>query len=166
MQKASIVKKAEQVEALTEKLNSAATVVAFDYPGLTVEAFTELRGKLREANCEVAVYKNNISKRASIAAGYEALADSFVGPKALAMSFDDVVAPAKIIYDFAKDNKNVVMQAGIVEGKIASIEVLNELATLPSRETLLTMLAVGMLTPVRELAVGLNMISEESEAQA
>jgi len=166
MQKASIVKKAEQVEALTEKLNSAATVVAFDYPGLTVEAFTELRGKLREANCEVTVYKNNISKRASIAAGYEALADSFVGPKALAISFEDVVAPAKIIYDFAKDNKNVVMQAGIVEGKIASIEVLNELATLPSRETLLTMLAVGMLTPVRELAVGLNMISEESEAQA
>lgn len=166
MQKASIAKKAEQVQELQEKLGRAATVVAFDYPGLTVEAFTKLRTQLREANCEVAVYKNNISRRASVAAGYEALADTFVGPKALAMSFDDVVAPAKVIYDFAKDNKSVVMQAGIVEGKIASLDVLNELATLPSRETLLTMLAAGLLSPVRELAVGLNMISEESEAQA
>jgi len=161
MQKASIVKKAEQVEALKVKLQNATTVVAFDYPGLTVEQFTQLRGQLREANCEVAVYKNNISKRASIAAGYEGLADSLVGPKALAISFEDVVAPAKVIYDFAKDNKNVVMHAGIVEGKIASLDVLNELATLPSRETLLTMLAVGMLAPLRELAVGLNMISSE-----
>ncbi len=166
MQKASIAKKAEQVQELQDKLGRAATVVAFDYPGLTVEEFTNLRGQLREAGCEVAVYKNNISRRASIAAGFDALADSLVGPKAIALSYDDVVAPAKVIYDFAKDNKNVVMQAGIVEGKIASIEVLNELATLPSRETLLTMLAAGLLAPVRELAVGLNMISEESEAQA
>jgi len=162
MQKASIVKKAEQVQELQDKLGRAATVVAFDYPGLTVEQFTKLRGQLREANCEVAVYKNNISRRASIAAGFEALADSLVGPKALAISFDDVVAPAKVIYDFAKENSNVVMHAGIVEGKIAGLELLNELATLPSRETLLTMLAVGMLTPVRELAIGLNMISEEA----
>ena len=166
MQKASIVKKAEQVQELQEKLGKAATVVAFDYPGLTVDQFTKLRGELREANCEVAVYKNNISKRASIAAGFEGLADSLVGPKALAMSYDDVVAPAKIIYNFAKENKNVVMHAGIVEGRIASIEVLNELATLPNRETLLTMLAAGLLTPVRELAVGLNMISEETETEA
>lgn len=162
MQKASIIKKAEQVQELQDKLGRAATVVAFDYPGLTVEEFTKLRGQLREADCEVAVYKNNISRRASIAAGYEDLADSLVGPKALALSFTDVVAPAKVIYEFAKENKSVVMHAGIVEGKIASLEVLNELATLPSRETLLTMLAVGMLAPVRELAVGLNMISEEA----
>lgn len=166
MQKASIVKKAEQVDLLTEKLNKAATVVAFDYPGLSVEAFTQLRGQLREANCEVAVYKNNISKRASIAAGFEALAEEFVGPKAIAMSFEDVVAPAKIIYEFAKQNKNVEMKAGVVEGKIASLDVLNELATLPSRETLLTMLAAGLLSPVRDIAVGLNMMVEESEAQA
>lgn len=162
MQKASIERKAEAVRELTDKLNRATTVVAFDYPGLTVEQFTKLRGQLREANCEVTVYKNNITRRASIAAGYEALADTFVGPKALAISYDDVVAPAKIVYDFAKDNKVVKMASGIVEGKFADLDMLNELATLPSRETMLTMLAVGMLTPVRELAIGLNMISEEA----
>lgn len=162
MQKASIERKAEAVRELTDKLNRATTVVAFDYPGLTVEQFTKLRGQLREANCEVTVYKNNITRRASIAAGYEALADTFVGPKALAISYDDVVAPAKIVYDFAKDNKVVKMASGIVEGKFADLDMLNELATLPSRETMLTMLAVGMLTPIRELAIGLNMISEEA----
>ncbi|AUD62340.1 50S ribosomal protein L10 [Tenericutes bacterium MO-XQ] len=162
MQKASIERKAEAVRELTDKLGRATTVVAFDYPGLTVEQFTKLRGQLREANCEVTVYKNNITRRASIAAGYEALADTFVGPKALAISYDDVVAPAKIVYDFAKDNKVVKMASGIVEGKFADLDMLNELATLPSRETMLTMLAVGMLTPIRELAIGLNMISEEA----
>ncbi len=161
MLKAVIERKAESVRELSEKLGRATTVVVFDYPGLTVAQFTELRRQLREADCEVTVYKNNISRRASIAAGFDALADTFVGAKALAISYSDVVAPAKIVYEFAKSNKVVKIQAGIVEGRVANVEQLSALATLPSRETLLTMLAVGMLTPVRELAVGLNMISSE-----
>jgi large subunit ribosomal protein L10 len=163
MERAVIKRKIEAVEVLTEKLKSAKTVVAFDYPGLTVEQFTQLRSELRKAGAEVKVYKNNISRRASIAAGYEALADTFVGAKALAISYDDVVAPAKIIYDFAKTNKAVVIQSGVIEGSVVGVNEIQALATLPSRETLLTMLAVGLLTPVKELAVGLNMISENQE---
>lgn len=163
MQKAVIERKAEAVRELSEKLGRATTVVAFDYPGLTVAQFTELRRQLREADCDVTVYKNNISRRASIAAGYDALADTLVGAKALAISYSDVVAPAKIVYEFAKNNKVVKIQSGIVEGRVATVEQISELATLPSRETMLTMLAVGMLTPIRELAVGLNMISSEQE---
>ncbi|MBN2268234.1 MAG: 50S ribosomal protein L10 [Acholeplasmataceae bacterium] len=163
MLKAVIERKADSVRELSEKLGRATTVVAFDYPGLTVAQFTELRRQLREADCEVTVYKNNISRRASIAAGYDALADTFVGAKALAISYSDVVAPAKIVYEFAKSNKVVQIHAGIVEGKVADVETISALATLPSRETLLTMLAVGMLTPIRELAIGLNMISSEEE---
>ena len=161
MQKAVIERKADAVRELSEKLGRATTVVSFDYPGLTVASFTKLRSQLRNAGCEVTVFKNNISRRASIAAGYEALADSLVGPKALASSYDDVVAPAKIIYDFAKENKVVTIGSGIVEGRVVGVEQINELATLPSRETMLTMLAVGMLTPVRELAIGLDMISSQ-----
>lgn len=159
MQKSVIERKAEAVLELSEKLGRATTVVAFDYPGLTVAQFTQLRSQLREAGCDVTVYQNNISRRASIAAGYDALADTLYGAKALAISYSDVVAPAKIIYEFAKANKVVKIQAGIVEGKVVDVEQLNALALLPSRETLLTMLAVGMLTPIRELAIGLNMIS-------
>ncbi len=161
MQKESIKRKAELVEQLAEKLSRAKTVVAFDYPGLTVAAFTKLRTELREANCEVGIYKNNISRRASIAAGFDAFADTFVGAKAIAMSFEDVVAPAKVVYEFSKENKQVVLQSGVVEGKVASLDTINELATLPSYETMLTMLAAGLLTPIRELTVGLHMISEE-----
>ena len=161
MQKAVIERKADAVRELSEKLGRATTVVSFDYPGLTVASFTKLRSQLRNAGCEVTVFKNNISRRASIAAGYEALADSLVGPKALAISYDDVVAPAKIIYDFAKENKVVTIGSGIVEGRVVGVEQINELATLPSREKMLTMLAVGMLTPVRELAIGLDMISSQ-----
>lgn len=159
MQKTILERKAQAVRDLTEKLGRATTVVSFDYPGLTVERFTVLRTQLREAGCEVTVYKNNISRRASIAAGFGEIAEQLVGGKALAISYSDVVAPAKIIYDFAKENKVVRIGSGIVEGKVVSVEAINALATLPSRETLLTMLAVGMLTPIRELAIGLNMIS-------
>jgi large subunit ribosomal protein L10 len=162
MQKSVIERKETSVRELSEKLGRAATVVAFDYPGLKVSEFTKLRSQLREAGCEVTVYKNNISRRASIAAGYEALADSLVGPKALAISYSDVVAPAKIVYEFAKINKVVNISSGIVEGKVVGVDQINALATLPSRETLLTMLAVGMLTPVRELAIGLDMISNQA----
>lgn len=160
MERAVIKRKIEAVEVLAEKIRNAKTLVAFDYPGLSVEQFTKLRSELRQAGVELTVYKNNIARRASIAAGYEALADTFVGAKAVALSYDDVVAPAKIIYDFAKTNKAVVIQSGVIEGAVVGLNELKALATLPSRETLLTMLAVGLLTPVKELAVGLNMISE------
>lgn len=90
MQKAVIERKADAVRELSEKLGRATTVVSFDYPGLTVASFTKLRSQLRNAGCEVTVFKNNISRRASIAAGYEALADSLVGPKALAISYDEI----------------------------------------------------------------------------
>lgn len=163
MERAIIVKKAKEVDFLSEKLTEAKTAIAFDYAGLTVSQFTELRKLLRDSGCEVAVYKNNISRRASLKAGYENLADSFVGAKALIISFDDVVAPAKIIADFAKANKVVNIEAGIIEGKVVGKEGIMELANLPSRETLLTQLAAGLLMPVREIAIGLNMIVDQRE---
>ena len=146
MEKEVLAQKKADVEALTKKMQEAKTIVAFDYIGLTVEQFTDLRRKLRAAGCEVQVIKNNISRRASEAAGYADLAAYFKGPKAVAFSNNDVVAPAKIIYEFSKDNE-VVNIIG--------------LATLPSRETLLTMLAMGMLQPLKDLAVGLNMLTEK-----
>lgn len=163
MERAVIKKKAAAVEALAEKIKEAKTIVVFDYQGLTVDQFTKLRNELRNAGCDVTVFKNNISRRASIAVGYEELAESFVGAKALILGFDDVVAPAKIIADFAKEHKVVDISSGVIEGKQVDKAGVMELANLPSRETLLTQLAAGLLMPVRELAIGLNMISEQEE---
>ena len=108
-------------------------------------------------------YKNNITRRALIDAGYEKLAEKIVDRKVLAFSNDDVVAPARIIYNFAKTNKRVVLQAGIIEGKAASESDILALATLPSYETLLTQIAAGLLMPLKELAIGLNMLAEQKE---
>ena len=156
----NIEKKILAVEELTAKFKEAKTIVSFDYPGLTVENFMKLRKQLRAAGCEAKVYKNNISRRAAEKAGFNGLCDTLVGAKAIAISYDDVVAPAKIIYEFSKANKQVVIHSGVIEGSVVGVDGIMALATLPSREGLLTQLAVGLLTPIRELAVGLNMIEK------
>ena len=158
----AIKRKQEAVETLSSKLKDAVSVVAFDYPGLTVAEFTELRTQLRAAGVEAKVYKNNIVRRAAADAGFEEFSEVFTGPKAIAISTSDVVAPAKILNDFAKTHNQVVLYASIVEGAFMNVEQTITLANIPSREVLLTQLAVGLLTPVRELAIGLNMISEEA----
>lgn len=164
MEKEVLLQKKADVEALTKKMKEAKTIVAFDYIGLTVEQFTDLRRQLRAAGCEVQVIKNNISRRASEAAGYNDLAEFFKGPKAVAFSNSDVVAPAKIIYEFSKKCEVVQIKAGVVEGKVENEKGMIGLATLPSREALLTMLAMGMLQPLSQLAMGLHMLTEKEEA--
>lgn len=159
--KDSVIKKQQEVEQLAQKFSEAKTIIAFDYPGLTVDEFTKLRTLLRESGSEVKVYKNNISRRASEIAGIGELAIDLVGAKAIVMGFNDVVAPAKIVHEFAKVNKVIKIQAGVIEGKVVNADQIRDLATLPSREVLLTMLAAGMLTPVREIAIGLNMLVEK-----
>jgi len=158
----AIKRKQEAVQQLSEKLKSAVSAVAFDYPGLTVAEFTSLRTQLREAGVDAKVYKNNIARRAAQEAGFEEFSEIFNGPKAIAISSNDVVAPAKILNDFAKTHEQVVLHASIVEGSFMNVEQTKILANIPSREVLLTQLAVGLLTPIRELAIGLNMISEEA----
>jgi len=163
VERKSVQKKALQVEALKEQMLEAKTIILFDYKGLTVDKFTELRSKLREEGNAVNVYKNNISRRAVTLAGYEGLSESFVGPKALVLGYEDVVSPAKILADFSKENKLVEIDGGVIEGKVVDKSAIMDLANLPSRETLLTQLAAGLLMPVREVAIGLNMLAEEQE---
>lgn len=105
MERQIIKRKINEVEQLSEKFQNAKTIVSFDYAGLNVEAFTSLRSELRKAGSELKVYKNNIARRAAEKVGFDELVDNFVGAKAIAISYDDVVAPAKIIFDFAKSNK-------------------------------------------------------------
>lgn len=165
MRKSTLLKK-NQVASLKERLLAAKTVVIFDELGLTVAESTNLRVQLNQADCQMQFYKNNITRRALIEAGFPELADEIVDRKVLAFSEEDVVAPAKIIYGFAKGNKKIQLQAGIVEGKSATRDEILALATLPSYETLLTQLAAGLLMPIKELAIGLNMLAEQQEQQA
>ncbi len=158
----SVLLKQKKVEELAARLAKAKTVVAFDDLGLSVKEVTNLRVQLYNHGCQMTIYKNNITRRAVEALGHDSLKDAFVGKKVLVFSDDDVVAPAKILYNFAKTNKKLKLKVGIIEGKAASEQDVLELATLPSYETLLTQLAAGLYMPLRELAIGLNMIATEN----
>ncbi|MEG0256508.1 MAG: 50S ribosomal protein L10 [Vagococcus sp.] len=165
MSEASIVKKAQEVEVVTAKLKEAASVVVVDYRGLTVEQVTELRKQLREANVEMKVIKNGILRRAAEQAGLEGMGDVFVGPTAVAFSNDDVVAPAKIMNDFAKGAEALEIKGGIIEGNVSSIEEIIALAKLPNREGLLSMLLSVLQAPVRNVAYAVKAVSESKEEE-
>ena len=143
--KESILQKQNEVNALAEKMKNSAAIVVFKYQGLTVEAFQALRREMRSNGGEIAVIKNNISI-------------------AVAFSSDDVVAPAKVLFAATKgENAKVEVVKGVIDGDVYSFDQLKTLSQLPSYETLLTQLAVGMLGTVSQLAIGLNMLVEQGQ---
>lgn len=162
--KTIVANKAAEVTQVVEQIKNAKAVVSFSYQGLTVEKFMQLRRNLLKSGCTVSVIKNNISRRASTELGYNEFAESLTGPKAIVFSNADIIAPAKELFDFAKENQQVVVASGIVEGDEYPFDKLQMLATLPSRETLLTQLAAGMYGTLSQLSIGLNMLTEKEEA--
>jgi large subunit ribosomal protein L10 len=160
MKQAVLDQKISDVSELTKKFHLAKSIVILDYQGLTVAEFMALRRKLLAGQCEIAVYKNNIARRAAQACHFEGLDSLLVGPKAVAYSDTDYIAPAKILYEFSKTNKKVSLKGGVLDAKTLDEASILALALLPSREVLLTQLAAGLLAPVRDLAVGLNMIEK------
>jgi large subunit ribosomal protein L10 len=153
------------VDEITDKLKSSKTAVVVDYRGLTVAQVTELRKQLREAGVEFKVYKNTMTRRAAEAADLAGLNDALTGPNAIAFSADDVVAPAKILNDFAKQNDALEIKAGVIEGNIATVEDVKALADLPSREGLLSMLLSVLQAPIRNLALAAKAVAEQKEEQ-
>ncbi|MBP1040427.1 50S ribosomal protein L10 [Vagococcus sp. BWB3-3] len=166
MSEVAITKKAQQVEEVTVKFSEAASVVVVDYRGLTVEEVTELRKQLREANVEMKVIKNSILSRAAVKAGLEGMEDVFVGPTAIAFSNDDVIAPAKIMNEFAEKIEALEIKGGVIEGKVSSVEEIVSLAKLPNREGMLSMLLSVLQAPVRNVAYAINAVAESKEEVA
>ncbi|EKB7622580.1 50S ribosomal protein L10 [Enterococcus faecalis] len=166
MSEAAIAKKETLVQAAAEKFESAASVVIVDYRGLTVEEVTNLRKQLRDAGVEMKVIKNSILSRAAKKVGLDGLDEVFTGPTAVAFSNDDVVAPAKIIDEFAKDAKALEIKGGVIEGKVSSVEQITALAKLPNRKGLLSMLLSVLQAPVRNVAYAVKAVAEKNEEVA
>lgn len=143
-------KKAAVVE-LTEQMRSATAGVIVDYRGLTVEEDTKLRVKLREAGVFYKVVKNTLTRFAANEVGYAELDPVLNGPTALALS-DDPVAPAKVLADFAKENPNLEIKAGFLDGNVISIEEINRLASTPSRDVLIAKIMGSLNAPISNLA--------------
>ncbi len=153
------------VQEITEKMEAAASIVVVDYRGLTVAQATELRKQLREAGVDLTVYKNTMARRAAEATGNEALVEHLKGPNAIAFSNEDVIAPAKVLYGFAKENEALEIKAGMIEGNAVTLEELEALATLPSREGLLSMLLSVLQAPMRNMALATKAVADKKEEE-
>ena len=163
MSSTAIEMKSQLVSEYTEKFKESASIVVVDYRGLSVTEVTELRQSLRAEGVEFKVLKNNISRRAVTAAGFESLSEAFVGPTAVAYSKEDVVAPARIVYNFSKEHQALELKAGVIEGTVASFEQVMELAKLPNRDGLLSMLLSVLQAPIRNMACVVKAVSEQKE---
>jgi large subunit ribosomal protein L10 len=157
--------KKQVVSEVAAKLRESKSTIVVDYRGLNVAEVTELRKQLREAGVEFKVYKNTLTRRAAEEAGLADLNESLTGPNAIAFSTEDVIAPAKVINDFAKKHEALEIKAGVIEGNVATVEEVKALAELPSREGLLSMLLSVLQAPIRNLALATKAVAEQKEEQ-
>jgi len=139
-----IQKKKEIVADLHEDFKKSAIVIATDYKGLDVAAVTKLRSELTQSNIDYRVVKNTLLRRASENTDVAAITDMFKGPTAIAMSYEDPVAPAKIISEFAKDNEKIQIKGAVMDGKVIDLAGIEALSSLPSREVLLSQVLSAM----------------------
>ncbi len=156
-----IAKKQETVKEIVDKIKESASVVLFEYHGLTVNETVELRRKLKESGSSYKVYKNTLVKRAMDSLNID-MDSELNGPKAIAFG-TDAVEPIKALSEFAKNHPALVMKIGYVDGTIADSAMLKQLASIPSREGLLTMLASGLMGVVKDLSICLDLYSKDLE---
>lgn len=159
----AIAQKKEEVSKIAEDMKKAQIILLVDYRGINVENVTNLRNDLRKSNSSYKVLKNNITKRALKECNIEGLDDLLEGPTAVVMNDEDYLAPAKAIYNFAKDNEYYKIKGGVIEGKVMTAEEIITLAKLPSRETLLSMLAGALLGNISKVAVALDQVRIKKE---
>ncbi|QKY71762.1 50S ribosomal protein L10 [Lentibacillus sp. CBA3610] len=160
-----VEQKRQHVQDIADKFRNSQSTVLVDYRGLDVAEVNELRKQLREANIEFKVYKNTMTRRAVEAVELGELSDTLVGPTAVAFSNDDVVAPAKILNNFAKEHDALEIKGGVIEGEIATLEQIKELADLPNYEGMVSMLLSVLQAPVRNFAYAAKAIADKQEEQ-
>lgn len=154
------------VSALVERLKNAQAGVIADYRGLSVAQDTELRKKLREAGVEYTIVKNTLTRFAANEAGLGELDPVLHGPSALATSETDVVAPAKVLVDFAKNNEQLEIKAGFVDGKVIDVAEVKVYASIPSKEVLISKMLGSLQAPIGNLVRTLDAIAKKEDGAA
>ena len=154
------------MEALSAKMKEATSVVFVDYKGINVAQDTELRKQFREAGVEYSVVKNTLTNFAAKDAGYD-FAEILNGTTAMASTTSDPIAPARIVCEFAKKNKNTLsIKGGVVEGSVLTADQLNGFGELPSKNALVASVLGTFLAPISSLAFVLDQIREQKEGGA
>ena len=171
-----LIERKKQITAdLHQRFERAKVVILTDYKGLNVGAITELRRRLKEVDVEYQVVKNSLMERAAADTGVDLIREHFTGPSAIALSYDDPVAPAKVLSQFAKENAKLEIRVGLLNGRTLAPADIKALADLPSRDVLLaqvlgafnavpaSLVRVLAAVPVQMLNV-LNAIKEKKAA--
>lgn len=156
-----LTEKQQIVRELQEKFTKSKVVIVTDYMGLDVTTINELRSKLKAAGIEYQVVKNTLLRRAAEDTAVSPISESFKGPSAVAMSFDDPVAPAKVLSEFAKDHDKLEIKIGVMDGQVLDLSSIKSLASLPSREVLLGQL----LSTLNAVPTGLVRLMSEMPRQ-
>jgi len=167
--------KQQEIDALKQEWNSTNNAVVVGFQGLNVEKDQQLRRQLREAQLQYRVVKNTLAHRAVEGTALAGLRDHFTGPTAVAYTDNDAVNLAKVLTKFAKENAQFTFKAGVVEGRVIAVKDIHALASLPSREELISKimflaqaqaqrLAVTIAGTARNLAVVLSEVAKQKTA--
>ena len=168
--------KESEISVLKDEFTAKGNAFVVSFQGLTVEKDQQLRRQLREAQLSYRVVKNTLAQRAVEGTSLQELRSHFVGPTALAYCESDPVGLAKVLTKFARENTQFTFKAGVVEGRVVSVQDIQALATMPSKEELVSKLmfllnsqaqrlAVALAGTARNLAVVINEIAKQKEAQ-
>lgn len=159
-----IDQKKQTVEEIANKMKESTSYIFFEYHGLTVSETNELRRKLKENGSDLKIYKNTLAKRALESLDIH-IDEHLKGPKAIAFG-NDAIAPIKTLSEFSKNHENLQIKVGVIDGEVTEIDTLNKLATIPSRDTLLTMLAGGLMAVVKDLSICLDLHRQNLEKES
>ena len=161
--KAAYEQKQVVIDEIKEKFEKAQSAVVIDYMGITVEEADAMRRKLREANVDYTVYKNTLAKRAIQGTDFEPLAEVLEGPSAFAFSYEDATAPARVLNDAIKEFKEMEFKGGFVEGEYYDKDAIVQVASIPSRDVLISKFMGSIQSPIANFARVVSQIAENKE---
>ena len=148
------------IDEIKDKLSKAESAVVIDYLGTTVEQANAMRKKLREANVDYTVYKNTMMARAIMGTSYESLKDVLEGPSAIAISYDDAIAPARVLAGVMKEYNKMAFKAGVVEGVFYDADAVKDLSAIPSRDELIAKFMGSIQSPVGKFVRTLQAVAD------
>lgn len=157
----AMVKKQKTIDLIAKQINDSKTTIVVQYQGMNVEEISSLRKELRIKGATFTIYKNNLVARA-LKQEYSLLENSLVGPNAFIFGDNDLET-AKIVSNYAKINKLLVLRGGIFEGKVINQTELQKIVSLPSKLELISMLASCLQAPIRNLALAIKAVSQQKE---
>ncbi|MDZ7293249.1 50S ribosomal protein L10 [Mycoplasmopsis pulmonis] len=155
--------KKDIVVEITKKINDSQSLFLAEYRGLTVAKLLNLRKEAKKHNVEIKVYKNRLVKLATQKLGHSDLDKFLVGPNLFVFSNELGMDGAKVLAEFAKKNKKLVLKAGIFDGKVVDAAGVKAVAELPTYEEALTILASSLLGPLRQISLSFKLLVDENK---